>query len=122
MSIRRKVIASLFFLLAALLAIHVGTGFYFERENPTSTSFIRNNLNSPAIAKRFKVEEAKSAGYTEDEIAKHLSQENSAATERSMKTLLLIEATIFAVALLIGLGILVLNPRSAKPNHEQESA
>lgn len=116
MSIQRKVVAGLLFLLAALISVHTVMYFYLERVNPTSTNVIRSNLKSPEVMSRFKVEEATKSGYSEDEIVKYLSEENARDTERIVKTFLLLEEASFAVAVLVGLGVIVLVTRSRGPS------
>lgn len=114
MSIRRRIIATLLFLFAALVVVHVGARLYMQRANSTSMHTIQGNLNSSAITSRFKVEEARKAGYSEEEIAKHLFEENAKSTEELMQTLLLVEVALFAVAAAVGMGIAIMNPRTKR--------
>lgn len=105
---RRKVVANLFFLLAVLITFYAVAHFYLEWKYPASVEYVERNLASPTIAEQFKVEEAKKSGYSENEIAKYLAEKNSETFEKLTHTIFLVELTTFIVALLVGVGIIIL--------------
>jgi len=112
---RRTILASLFFLLAMLIAFYAVAHFYLVSRYPTSVDYIKKNLGSPTFVEQFKVEEAKKHGYSEKEIAEYLAKRNSEKYGEYTNNIFLIEATIFVVSFLIGLGLIIMNP-SAKKN------
>ena len=111
---RRKIVAAIFFLLAAEILVFAGTYFYLEANFPTSSQFIERNLDSSEVVDKFKIAEAKKAGYSEKEIADYLALQNSEKHSKYARHLLMAEGTLFVVALLVGLGLIVLVPGAPK--------
>ena len=108
---RRVIVAGWFFLLAALVIAYGGTWWYVSEKYPSSAKFIQKNLFSPNILDGFKVDEAKKVGYSETEISEYLAQQNSARADEIKYRLLLVEAFLFSVAVLSGLGFIALGQR-----------
>jgi hypothetical protein len=111
---RGTILASLFFLLAMLIAFYAVAHFYLISRYPLSVDYIKTNLGSPTFVEQFKVEEAKKHGYSEKEIAEYLAKRNSEKYGEYANNIFLIEATIFVVSFLIGLGLIIMNPSAKK--------
>jgi hypothetical protein len=104
----RVIIASLFFLLAVLIAFYGLSYYYLMSKYPTSIHDIKQSLNSPTVTKTFSVEEAKKEGYSENEIAEYLSEMNIKKLQEYRNHILFIETVVFIVSSLIALGVIIL--------------
>lgn len=102
--------------MAAEVAFSVGAYYYLDTEYPVSTRLIQRNLDSPSVTASFKVVEAKKAGYSNREIAEYLAKENAEKKLEYLKHIAIVEITLFVVALLAGIGIVVLKVNSTKNN------
>lgn len=134
---RRGLVAALFFLLAAEIAVFVGAYFYLNSVYPTTAlkggfrlelSDLKDPLflQLPPVEQRKgrreifhevlqeNVAEAKKHGYTDKEIVEYLAWRNPEKRSEYMLSILVIEATLFLAALLVALGIIVLTPKSPK--------
>ena len=80
------------------------------RANPTESRIIRGKLDTLEIAVRLRVEEAKKAGYSEEEIADFLAKDNADSTNKVMVSLWKLELTVLFVATLVGIGVIILSP------------
>jgi hypothetical protein len=113
----RRIIAGWCFLTSVLIVFLVSAYFYIDTKYPTSARYIEMNLSSPSIASQFKVEEARKEGYSQKEIAEYLAQRNSQKFRTHIKTVFLIEFTVFVIALLVGSGLMILGTSSKR--HER---
>lgn len=107
----RRIIASLIFLLAGLVAFYGAAYLYRDFRYPRSVQLLQSDLGSPEVTRHFKVEEAKKSGYSDQEIAGHLASKNSATIDRYVDRLFFGELTVFLVAMLLSGGLMVLNAR-----------
>ena len=110
----RRIIAGWCFLTGALIAFLVLAYFYFDARYPRSARDI--HLSSPSVLSHFKVEEAKKAGISEEEITEFLRKVNVEKFQVHMERVYLIEITVFVVAILAGSGLMILRP---KKRHEE---
>lgn len=111
---RQKIKASWCFLVAALIAFYVAAHFYLDSKYPTSAEFIKRSLSSPRITRQFKIEEAKKAGYSEEEIAEYLAQSYSEKFRKYRNRIIMVEGTVFVISLLVGFGLLILKANGRK--------
>lgn len=111
---KQKIFAALMFGLAILIALSASTYLIIDYRFPTDRRWIQNNLNDTRITNRFKVELAKQAGYSEFEIADHLSSDWSEQRQRYMKLLFVCFASLSAAMTLVAIGILLRSAHAEK--------
>jgi hypothetical protein len=107
----KNTLAALFFLLAVQIASCAFMYKYIESKYPTSISFIQQNLRSSEVTDQFKVNEAKSAGYSEQEISQYLAETNKALFEKNVHNLFFVEVIVFFVCFFVGLGLIILKQK-----------
>lgn len=117
--------ATLLFLMAGLLVSYVTASFYLETRYPTESALMQLEITASRDSDTLivagqelshvndKLAEARAAGYSDSEIAEHLSQKNASYIAKSKSNLLTIAATIFGASLLVGLGLFFLSFESA---------
>ncbi len=108
---RHTYMATMLFLLAALICVGAGGYYYLDEKYPMDAAFIQIRLDDPAITSKFKVEEARKAEYKDEEIAKYLADRNKVEFQRQFKLLLLMELTVLLTAVLVGGGIVLIKGR-----------
>lgn len=114
--IQKNFIALLLFILAFMILLTVSAHFYLDYRFPVDTTTITRKLDSDFITSRFKVVEARKAGYADEEIAMHLASEFDKKRIENMTNLIIGEVAIYIICILVGLGLVIIKKDSIGRN------
>jgi hypothetical protein len=110
--IQKIYVASMLFLLAIMVTTTVSAHYYFNYKYPSDPSTIARKLDSDFIKSRFGADEAKKAGYSDDEISSHLATAFKKERSDNMGNLVTAELSMFLVCFLVGLGVTIIRKDS----------
>ena len=96
-----RLVVALTILAGILIMVFAATYLYWSSLFPADSAYIRAHQSSASIADPQKLKEARTAGYSDAEIAEFLAQRNRASLNHRAAILVTAEATIIGVAILL---------------------